>query len=109
MITILKKFETGKDFPSEWEMIYIDKDNPSPIEVIQEIIKKGDPFGEVIPFKHFEFDMGESSIKNQENLFYVRGKNLIPYVWQVGPKAVDSIGNIIPNTYFVRKIGFCIY
>lgn len=119
----MKKFETNDElFPSNWELIYVDKENPTPLEIIKEVIKmKGDYTGDVFPFRSYDFEGADDiikfrptcsrpgiTIKNDNDLFYELGRTSIPYVWQVGPKATDMFGTIIPNTYLVRTIGFWI-
>lgn len=103
----MKKFETDELlFPTDWEMVYVEKENPTSLEIMQEAVKNT-VFAEVSIFRHSEFE-GADSIKNDNDLFYQHGKDCIPYVFQVGPKAADMNGKIIPNTYLVRKIGFWI-
>ena len=102
----MKSFETDDSFPTEWEMIYVEKENPTNLEIIKEVIKS-DRLTEVNRFYAKDFS-GADHIKDDSTLFYQFNGNSIPYIWQVGPKATDINGNIIPNVYLVRKIGFWI-
>ena len=92
---------------NEWNFIYIGKDNPTPMEIMEEVARYNCiEFSKVRVFNAPEFNC-QDTVKNDENLFYFYNGCIVSDVWQLGPKLSDMCGQIVPNTYKVRKIGYC--
>ena len=55
--------------------------------------------------KEEHMNAGCPKIKNDENLFILRDSYGCNNIWQIGGKAIDMTGFVIPHLYKVRKIG----
>lgn len=97
-ITVDREHEDMK-----WSKIYCNLDGKETPEDIAKAIVSEFYIGRFDKEKHT--NVGCTKIQNDENLFILRDSYENNNIWQIGGKAEDMTGFIIPHLYKVRKIG----
>jgi len=87
-----------------WQMIYCDQDDDKNklLKNISEAMLYGSDFEK---FHSEDYDcVNSQGILSDENIFLLAEGN-VRFLWQLGSKVSDMIGNVIPHLYYIRKIG----
>lgn len=106
----MKKFYKYDDDDMKKEIVYCTSDKVSsyPMEA-EQIIKKGLLSEHLYAkFNKKIYKCINGDIKNDDNLFITLDQNDDFNVWQVCGRVSDYNGTIIPDTYYIRKVGFII-
>ena len=92
---------------TKWEMVFCRTDKEGE-EFLQEVAKamyEGDNFKIFHTEENICINSGK--IKNDRNMFTLQSGGTIN-IWQLGSKVEDMSGFIVPNLYYVRKVGILI-
>lgn len=91
------------DRKKDWKIVYCEKDEDLD-NVMKNII--GLEFVKVFNPESYNVKYSEP-IKNLDSHYYImfNPENKVNFIYQLGSKASDVSGNIIPHTYKIRKIG----
>lgn len=92
----------------KWKMIYCNNHTNVP-ETDEEIARA------IVSRQYIDrFDINENlcvnnmEIENNEKLFLLMN-NCVTEIWQIGDAVTDMEEFVIPNTYYVRKVGIVVY
>lgn len=97
----MKYITTSSKEDLKWSRIYCPNDN-----TIEDVIKSMNDLEYIGPFhKEEHTNAGCPEIKNDTNLFIMKNQYNVTEIWQIGSKASDIQGSIIPHTYCIRCIG----
>lgn len=87
----------------KWSRLYCNKNGEETLEDIARAIVTHYFVGKFNKEEHS--NAGCAKIENDENLFILRDSYGCDNIWQIGGKATDMTGFIVPHLYKVRKIG----
>lgn len=90
-----------------WQMVYCNSHKPEG-ENLENIAKAMVSYQYCGLFSSDNFVCANGSgIKNDDKMF-ILGEDGVQYIWQLGSRVSDMEGFIVPNLYYVRKIGMIV-
>lgn len=93
----------SKNYSCMWSNVYCNNNGK---ETPEDIIKATLPYNYIGPFIASDHvNAGTPKIVSDHNLFIIVNQYGSREIWQIGGKASDITGTIIPHLYRVRQIG----